>query len=119
MQQRHRAEVEPYLPGRATARRSAADSNYSNDLQIDGSPIGIGYKTSYMPSPDSVQEVDVQQNAVDAEYGHSLRFRGHADDGVRASTTGMATCFIKASTPGPTRSRTACSEPSTSGRTHM
>mgnify|MGYP003580086264 CR=1 FL=1 len=46
-------------------------ANYSNDLQVDGSPIGIGYKTSYMPSPDSVEEVAVQQNAVDAEYGHS------------------------------------------------
>jgi hypothetical protein len=45
--------------------------NYSNDLQIDGNPIGIGYKTSYMPSPDAVQEVNVQQNTVDSEFGHS------------------------------------------------
>ena len=32
---------------------------------------GIGYKTAYVPSPDMVQEVNVQQNAVDGEYGHS------------------------------------------------
>ena len=38
---------------------------------MDGAPVGIGYKTSYVPSPDMVQEVNVQQNAVDAEYGHS------------------------------------------------
>ena len=28
-------------------------------------------KTGYVPTPDMVQEVNVQQNSVDAEYGHS------------------------------------------------
>jgi hypothetical protein len=64
-------EVEPYFTWAGNRQEVGGGRNYSNDLQIDGSPIGIGYKTSYMPSPDSVQEVAVQQNAIDAEYGHS------------------------------------------------
>ncbi len=64
-------EVEPYFTWSGNRQEVGGGRNYSNDLQIDGSPIGIGYKTSYMPSPDAVQEVAVQQNAVDAEYGHS------------------------------------------------
>lgn len=64
-------EVEPYFTWSGNRQQVGGGRDYSNDLQIDGSPIGIGYKTSYMPSPDAVQEVAVQQNAVDAEYGHS------------------------------------------------
>ncbi len=64
-------EVEPYMTWSGNRQQIGGGRNFSNDLQIDGSPIGIGYKTSYMPSPDAVQEVAVQQNAVDAEYGHS------------------------------------------------
>ena len=64
-------EVEPYMTWSGNRQQIGGGRDYSNDLQIDGSPIGIGYKTSYMPSPDAVQEVAVQQNAVDAEYGHS------------------------------------------------
>jgi hypothetical protein len=43
----------------------------TSDLQLDGSPTGIGVKNSYQPIPDTVEEVNVQQNAIDAEYGHS------------------------------------------------
>ena len=64
-------EVEPYFTWAGNRQEVGGGANYSNDLQIDGSTIAIGYKTSYMPSPDSVQEVNVQQNSVDAEYGHS------------------------------------------------
>jgi hypothetical protein len=64
-------EVEPYFTWSGNRQQIGGGRNYSNDLQIDGSPIGIGYKTSYMPSPDAVQEVAVQQNAIDAEFGHS------------------------------------------------
>ena len=42
-----------------------------SDLQVDGSPTGVGVKNSYQPISDSVEEVNVQQNTVDAEYGHS------------------------------------------------
>ncbi len=46
-------------------------ADYSNDLQVDGSPTGIGVKNSFQPALDSVQEVNVQQSSVDAEFGHS------------------------------------------------
>jgi hypothetical protein len=46
-------------------------ANYSNDLQVDGSPTGVGVKNSYQPPPDSVEQVNIQQNSVDAEFGHS------------------------------------------------
>ncbi|MCW5979342.1 MAG: TonB-dependent receptor [Bryobacteraceae bacterium] len=42
-----------------------------NDLLIDGSPVQIGVKGSYAPPMDAVQEFSVQQNSVDAEFGHS------------------------------------------------
>ena len=64
-------EQEPYFTWSGNRQEVGGGRNFSNDLQIDGSPIGIGYKTSYMPAPDAVEEVHVQQNAVDAEYGHS------------------------------------------------
>src|SRR5437867_1778754 len=51
--------------------RIGGSSYFSNDLQVDGSPSGISVKTGYVPSPDAVQEMNVQQNALDAEYGHS------------------------------------------------
>jgi hypothetical protein len=42
-----------------------------NDLLLDGAPIQIGPKGSYSPPMDAVQEFSVQQNSVDAEFGHS------------------------------------------------
>jgi len=45
-------------------------SAYSNDLQVDGSRVGISVKTGYVPTPDMVQEITVSQNTVDAEFGH-------------------------------------------------
>ena len=71
VQQDTAREMEPYFTWSGNRQEVGGGRNYSNDLQIDGSPIGLGYKTSYMPAPDSVQEVTVQQNAVDAEFGHS------------------------------------------------
>jgi Carboxypeptidase regulatory-like domain/TonB dependent receptor len=43
----------------------------SSDLQVDGSPTNVGVKNSYQPIADTVGEVNVQQNSVDAEFGHS------------------------------------------------
>lgn len=42
-----------------------------NDILIDGSPNTWGPKTNYVPPIDAVSELNVQQNATDAEYGHS------------------------------------------------
>ena len=44
-----------------------------NDLLLDGAPIQIGVKGSYAPPMDAVQEFSVQQNSVDAEFGHSYQ----------------------------------------------
>ena len=42
-----------------------------NDMLLDGVALGVSARGSYMPSMDGVQEVAVQQNALDAEYGFS------------------------------------------------
>ncbi len=42
-----------------------------NDMLLDGAPLGVSARGSYMPSMDGVQEVAVQQNALDAEFGFS------------------------------------------------
>jgi hypothetical protein len=54
-------------PGRMSVGGGAS---FSNDLQVDGSRVGISVKTGYVPTPDMVQEVTVSQNTVDAEFGH-------------------------------------------------
>jgi hypothetical protein len=54
-------------PGRMSVGGGA---NFSNDLQVDGSRVGISVKTGYVPTSDMVQEVNVSQNTVDAEFGH-------------------------------------------------
>lgn len=42
-----------------------------NDILIDGTPNSWGPKTNYVPAMDAVSELNVQQNATDAEFGHS------------------------------------------------
>ncbi|MEB2359815.1 MAG: TonB-dependent receptor [Bryobacterales bacterium] len=42
-----------------------------NDVLIDGVTIVLGSRVGYVPPMDAVQEVAVQQNAVDAEFGQS------------------------------------------------
>ncbi|MCE5307376.1 MAG: TonB-dependent receptor [Acidobacteriales bacterium] len=42
-----------------------------NDMLLDGVSLGVSARGSYMPSMDAVQEVAVQQNAQDAEFGFS------------------------------------------------
>jgi hypothetical protein len=67
----YQSENQPYHSWGPNHQRVGGGQYYTADLQVDGAPVGIGYKTAYVPSPDMVQEVNVQQNAVDAEYGHS------------------------------------------------
>jgi hypothetical protein len=66
-----RNEMMPYHSWAANSTELGGGTDKKNDLQVDGSPIGSGYKASYVPNSDAVQEVNVQQNAVDAESGHS------------------------------------------------
>jgi hypothetical protein len=66
-----RGEMQPYHSWAANSVDLGGDTNLKNDLQVDGSPIGLGHKNSYPPNIDAVQEVVVSQNSVDAESGHS------------------------------------------------
>jgi hypothetical protein len=47
------------------------NTSMKNDIALDGAPLQIGVKGSYAPPMDAVQEFSVQQNSVDAEFGHS------------------------------------------------
>ncbi len=66
-----RTEMNPYNSWAANSVELGGGTNLKNDLLVDGSPIGIGHKATYTPPQDSVQEVNIQQNSVDAESGHS------------------------------------------------
>ncbi len=47
------------------------NTNRKNDLLVDGVPQLLANKSSYVPPMDAVSELNVQQNSVDAEFGHS------------------------------------------------
>jgi hypothetical protein len=66
-----RGEMLPFHSWAANSVDLGGGTNLRNDLQVDGSPIGIGHKNSYPPNTDAVQEVVVSTNSVDAESGHS------------------------------------------------
>ena len=66
-----RGEMMPFHSWAANSVDLGGGTNLKNDLQVDGSPIGMGQKNSYSPNTDAVQEVVVSQNSVDAESGHS------------------------------------------------
>ena len=66
-----RGEMMPFHSWAANSVDLGGGTNLKNDLQVDGSPIGIGHKNSYPPNIDAVQEVVVSQNPIDAESGHS------------------------------------------------
>lgn len=66
-----RTEMNPYNSWAANSIDLGGSTSLKNDLVIDGSPIGIGHKATYTPPQDAVQEVNIQQNSVDAESGHS------------------------------------------------
>ncbi|MFN0170277.1 MAG: carboxypeptidase regulatory-like domain-containing protein [Bryobacteraceae bacterium] len=42
-----------------------------NELLLDGAPLMVGGKGSYVPPMDASQELVIQQNSVDAEFGNS------------------------------------------------
>jgi hypothetical protein len=91
-------EDNPYDTWASNNLRIGGSGQFTNDLQVDGSPSGISVKTGYVPSPDMVQEVNVVQNAVDAEYGHSS---GSAISLVMKSGTNEyhGTAFFQAQRP--------------------
>ena len=47
------------------------NTSTKNDVVVDGAPNMASEKSAYTPAMDAVQEVNIQQNAVDSEFGHS------------------------------------------------
>ncbi|MBL8293667.1 MAG: carboxypeptidase regulatory-like domain-containing protein [Bryobacterales bacterium] len=60
----------PYFMWSSSSIDVGGSTSGRNDLLLDGVPIQLGQKGSYSPPMDSVQEFTVQQNPVDAEFGH-------------------------------------------------
>ena len=69
--EQRRSEMNPYNSYAPNSVEMGGLTDLKNELQIDGSPIGIAYKAAWVPNTDSVQETVVQKNAVDASVGHS------------------------------------------------
>jgi hypothetical protein len=65
------AETSPYHHWAASQLDVGGNTSYKNNVLLDGVPQLVGAKGTYVPSMDAVSEVNVQQNAVDAEFGHS------------------------------------------------
>jgi hypothetical protein len=68
---RSTTEQSPYHHWAATQFDAGGNTSTKNDIVVDGSPNMASEKSSYTPSMDAVQEVNLQQNAVDSEFGHS------------------------------------------------
>jgi hypothetical protein len=66
-----RNEMNPYNTYAPNSVELGGGTNLKNDLEVDGSTIGIGYKAAWVPNADAVQEAVVEKNSVDASIGHS------------------------------------------------
>jgi hypothetical protein len=71
VQYRGGAETSPYHHWAASQMDVGGDTAYKNNILLDGVPQLVGAKGTYVPAMDAVSEVNVQQNAVDAEFGNS------------------------------------------------
>ncbi|MBK5291514.1 MAG: TonB-dependent receptor [Acidobacteriia bacterium] len=68
---RSTTEQSPYHHWAATQLDVGGNTSTKNDIVVDGASSMATEKSSYTPSMDAVQEVNLQQNAVDSEFGHS------------------------------------------------
>jgi hypothetical protein len=68
---RYTAEKNPFFMCSSSQMDVGGSTSTKNDLLLDGAPTQIGPKGSYSPPMDAVQEFSIQQNSVDAEFGHS------------------------------------------------
>ena len=68
---RYSSEKNPFFMWSSSSMDVGGNTSTKNDLLLDGAPIQIGPKGSYAPPMDAVQEFSIQQNSVDAEFGHS------------------------------------------------
>jgi len=64
-------ERNPFFMWSSSSIDVGGNTNRKNDLLLDGAPIQLNQKGSYAPPMDAVQEFSIQQNSVDAEFGHS------------------------------------------------
>jgi hypothetical protein len=64
-------ETQPYHHRTANEMDIGGGTKYRNDVLIDGTPLTAGNKLGYTPPMDAVSEYTIQQNSVDAEFGHS------------------------------------------------
>jgi len=64
-------ETQPYHNRTANELDIGGGSKYRNDILLDGSPLIAGNKLGYTPPMDAVSEYTIQQNSVDAEFGHT------------------------------------------------
>ncbi len=84
---RYFATRNPFFMWSSSSIDVGGSTSRMNDLVLDGSPIQIGQKGSYSPPMDAVQEFSVQQNSVDAEFGHSAG--GILSLGMKSGTNGV------------------------------
>ena len=66
--------TQPFVSWSASDIQIGGGSSYTmntSDIMVDSTPVGIGAKTSYTPPMDSVAQVIIQENSVDASYGNS------------------------------------------------
>jgi hypothetical protein len=68
---RYTLERTPFKMWAPSQMEVGGPTSTKNDTLLDGMPLQVGPKASYAPPMDAVTEVSVQQNSVDAEYGHS------------------------------------------------
>ncbi len=68
---RSSTEQSPFHHWAASQFDVGGNTSTKNDIILDGSPSMTAQKSSYTPPMDAVSEVNLQQNAVDAEFGHS------------------------------------------------
>jgi hypothetical protein len=64
-------ETQPYHHRTSNEMDLGGGTKYRNDVLLDGTPLTAGNKLGYTPPMDAVTEYTVQQNSVDAEFGHS------------------------------------------------
>jgi hypothetical protein len=65
-------ENRPYHHAFANDYDAGGGTRRSNDVLLDGVPLGASFKTAYTPAMDAVEEITVSKTSADAENGHSL-----------------------------------------------
>ncbi|MBK5292511.1 MAG: TonB-dependent receptor [Acidobacteriia bacterium] len=84
---RYTSEKNPFFMWSSSMMDVGGNTTQKNDLLLDGAPTQIGPKGSYAPPMDAVQEFSIQQNSVDAEFGHSAG--GTMSVSMKSGTNGI------------------------------